>query len=103
MNFPANNKRKKLFWTGFDVVNGRKRRVGVVERNRVYHYSYPVRSSSAMRSVKWDEAFISVFEYTVGSELEVIFVEHNEKLDEYDINTICDLSIENCEKGVLVL
>ena len=56
-----------------------------------------------MRSVEWDEAFISVFEYTVGSELEVIFVEHNEKLDEYDINTICDLSIENCEKGVLVL
>lgn len=56
-----------------------------------------------MRSVEWDEALISVSEYTVGSELEVIFVEHNEKLDEYDINTICDLSIENCEKGVLVL
>lgn len=51
----------------------------------------------------YDEALISVFEYTVGSELEVIFVEHNEKLDEDDINTICNLSIENCEKGVLVL
>ena len=77
--------------------------MGVVECHRVYHYYYSVRSSSAMRSVEWDEALISVSEYTVGSELEVIFVEHNEKLDEYDINTICDLSIENCEKGVLVL
>ena len=56
-----------------------------------------------MRIDEWDKALFSVFEYTVGSELEVIFVEHNKKLDEDDINTVCDLSIENCEKGVLIL
>ena len=43
----------------------------------------------------YDEAFISVFKYNIDdSKEETFFVEHNENLNDYDINLISELPID---------
>lgn len=51
--------------------------------------------SSEKFNQKYDEAFISVFKYNVGdNKEETFFVEHNEYLNDYDIELINELSVD---------
>lgn len=43
---------------------------------------------------KYDETFISVFEFDINNKKETFFVEHNEMLTEIDIKTIAELSTD---------
>ena len=52
--------------------------------------------SSEKFNQKYDEAFISVFKYNVGdNKEETFFVEHNDCLNDYDIELINELSVDN--------
>ena len=51
--------------------------------------------SSEKFNQKYDEAFISVFKYNVGdNKEETFFVEHNDCLNDYDIELINELSVD---------
>ena len=48
----------------------------------------------------YDEVFISVFTYNIGdNKQESFFVEHNECLNDYDINLIKELSVDKIMEG----
>lgn len=66
--------RKALSWSGLDFQN--------------------FENSNEKYNQKYDEAFISVFEFIIDGKKEAFFIEHNDKLNEDDINEINKIEIK---------